>query len=651
MPLAQGWSGLLALGLLVAAVVLAHVLVAAAGRFPAGSVLTVLIPAGLAGGYFAARGAIEGGPMEVLRDSVPRLLTAARPAPPTVDLLMPGVVFVFCVAVVAAVSLRGTRLLGPPLAAVALYASGALLTGGSADPYGLAAVGVVAIALAGWVRRSEAPAVLGAVVGLVAVVLPAGDAFEPRELVQPPIADVQVANPLPRLAAWAAAPDTELLRLRGPQHAVRLAVLSKYTGASWRAATLYGPLGAVDAPALPPGGRVEGVSVEITVGALDGTWLPGMGRTVSTSLSDALVDPDSGALVLPRGLTPGLRYTVDGILDQPTDEQLAGAGVPGGAPVEEYLELPRLPADLAEYARTSVKSATNPYEQAVALEQVVRLDRVPDAEAPTGSSYARISQFLFGAPGTNGAGEGTAEQFATAYAVLARAVGLPTRVVVGFPPVPEGPDGYRVLRGVDVTAWPEVYFQGWGWVPFDPVSGTDSGPSAAAKREVLDRLASVTASPPTPPSDLPPLLPPPHAPPPQAAAEPPSRVWVVATGIALLPVLAAAVLATLRLARRSRLRRSGATGAWRHVLDQLVVSGRTPAPHLTAPAIAATIPDPAAHTLATLADRAAFAPYPPSPAATDPWTLARRARTAVARKAPWYRRLLWPIDPRPLRHR
>ncbi|WP_415360020.1 transglutaminase-like domain-containing protein [Saccharothrix sp. BKS2] len=70
----------------------------------------------------------------------------------------------------------------------------------------------------------------------------------------------------------------------------------------------------------------------------------------------------------------------------------------------------------------------------MAIEQVVKQGRAPDAQAPVGSSYARLERFLFGAPGEPGAGAGTAEQFASAFAVLGRAVGLPTRVVVGFQP-------------------------------------------------------------------------------------------------------------------------------------------------------------------------------------------------------------------------
>jgi Transglutaminase-like superfamily/Domain of unknown function (DUF4129) len=68
---------------------------------------------------------------------------------------------------------------------------------------------------------------------------------------------------------------------------------------------------------------------------------------------------------------------------------------------------------------------------------------------------------------------GYCEQFAGSFAALARAVGLPTRVAVGFTwgaQDPEEPTLYRV-RGVHAHAWPEVYFHGYGWVPFEPTPG------------------------------------------------------------------------------------------------------------------------------------------------------------------------------------
>ncbi|WP_436495438.1 DUF3488 and transglutaminase-like domain-containing protein [Actinokineospora sp. HUAS TT18] len=660
-PLSAGWSGSVAWPVFAGAVVVAFgaVLLANAVKLTTGLTLSVLVLGGLTAGYYVAKGAIAGGPIEVLRDSLPRLLTSARPAPPTLDLLMPGALLVFLVAVVVAVSLAGRSLIGPPAGAVVVYTAGALLTAGRADSRGLIACAIVVLAVLGWVLidRAEAArkapvvppvAVLTvlAAIALAAGILPGRNAFEPRELVQPPVTDIDVSNPLPKLASWAGMADTELLRVRGPELPVRLVALADYTGAAWQASSLYGPIGAVAAPDLPAGKHVQEADVEIRLGALDGTWLPTMGRPTSTSLGDVLIDPDSGSLVLPRGATPGLTYEMHGVVDKPSDDDLATAKVPDAS---RYLELPGLPATLADYARQAVANTNSPYEKAVALEQVVRLDRHPDAEAPVGSSYARIEQFLFGPAGDAGAGKGTAEQFATAFAVLARSVGLPTRVVVGFPPVPEGPDGYRVIRGIDATAWPEVYFSDWGWVPFDPVAGTDSGTSAAAKREVLNRLASTTAKPTAPASDLPALVIPTTQPAPSAAPRPQSRQWILLAGVVAVPLLVLVVLASLRAGRRSRLRRAGPQGAWAYVLDHLLLAGRSPARHLAAPDVAATVPDPAARALADLADRAAFAPE--KTASGDAWGLARKVRAGVRKSVPWHRRIFWGVDPRPLRRR
>jgi hypothetical protein len=502
------------------------------------------------------------------------------------------------------------------------------------------------------------PAVGVAVVALVAVGLPSGAAFEPRELVEPPVTGLGVASPLPQLASWAGLGDTELFRVRGPERAVRLVALSDYSGAAWRAASLYGPIGAVAAPDLPPGARVDEAEVEITITALNGSWLPTVGRPTAVTLDGAMVDPDSGSLVSLDELEPGLKYRVRGVLDVPDDTDLLEATVPTGDQTRRYVALPGLPYSLAEYARQIVRSARTPYERAVAIEQVVKQGRVPDAQAPVGSSYARLERFLFGAPGEPGANAGTAEQFASAFAVLGRAVGLPTRVVVGFQPA-AGEE--RVVRGSDATAWPEVYFAGWGWVPFDPVAGVSSGGSSAAqKREVLDRLASITASPTsTPLSTPPPLVTPSSAVAVQAPAE--SRRWVGYAVLGALPVLVLFVLAAARLARRRRLRAAGASGAWAYVLDGLLLAGRTPSPDRTAPDIASDMT--ASHMtaasgmaeqaleLARLAEFAAFAPVRPVVDIQDrghAWRLARQVRGGLRRDVPWYRRMFWAVDPRPL---
>lgn len=641
--LAAGWAGWLAAAVLAGAVVVTYVVAlgARAVRVPAGITVLAVLTAAVVGVYLVAPAP---GPLDAVLDSVPRLLTAPRPAPATPALLVPGVLLVVVVSLVSAMTLAARALVVPAAGGVVLYVAAALLTAGQADPHGFGAVVLLVVIAVGWVVIDR-PAVLSGVlvaglaaVAAVATVLPAHEPFEPRTLVTPPVTDLPVSSPLPRLAAWAASGDTELFRVRGARTATRLVALADYTGATWRASSLYGPLGTVAPPLLPDGVRRESATVEVTVGDLVVPWLPTTGRPVSTTAADAVVDPDSGSMVLPAGLRKGFTYRVTSTVDAPGDGDLVAAAVPDAVTARRYLALPGLPYSLAEYARRTVADARTPFEKAVAIEEVVRAGRTPNADAPVGSSYARLEAFLFGVPGSAGAGEGTAEQFASAFAVLARAVGLPTRVVVGFQPVPPAEDGVSVVRARDATAWPEVYFSGWGWVPFDPVSGTGDGAGAASRREVINRLATPTSSAPVASE---PVVPPPL--PSVVAAEPVGRSWVL---FGVVPVVVLGVLGALRAGRRFRLRRAGAVGAWGYVLDSLLLAGRSPARHRPAPEIAADVGVPGAAGVAALADRAAFGPSPVSSGGA--WSLARQVRAGLRRRVPWYRRVFWAVDPRPL---
>ena len=64
--------------------------------------------------------------------------------------------------------------------------------------------------------------------------------------------------------------------------------------------------------------------------------------------------------------------------------------------------------------------------------------------------------------------KGYCEQFAGTFAAFARALGIPSRVAVGFTQGTAGPDGLFHVEGKHAHAWPEVYFTGIGWVPFEP---------------------------------------------------------------------------------------------------------------------------------------------------------------------------------------
>jgi transglutaminase-like putative cysteine protease len=66
---------------------------------------------------------------------------------------------------------------------------------------------------------------------------------------------------------------------------------------------------------------------------------------------------------------------------------------------------------------------------------------------------------------------GYCEQFAGTYAAFARVVGLPSRVAVGFTQGEQRDDGRYYVQGKHAHAWPEIYFDGVGWVPFEPTPG------------------------------------------------------------------------------------------------------------------------------------------------------------------------------------
>ena len=63
---------------------------------------------------------------------------------------------------------------------------------------------------------------------------------------------------------------------------------------------------------------------------------------------------------------------------------------------------------------------------------------------------------------------GYCEQFAGTFAAFARVLGLPSRVAVGFTPGELRDDGRYYVQDKHAHAWPEIYFDGLGWVPFEP---------------------------------------------------------------------------------------------------------------------------------------------------------------------------------------
>ncbi|WP_129667275.1 transglutaminase domain-containing protein [Phytoactinopolyspora endophytica] len=665
-----------------------------------------------------------------LIDAVPRLLTGPRPAAADAEMLTPVALLVALttLAIFLLIGRDGRLGVTALVGAAVLYTAGALLTAGEADRYGVVALVVVVLAGAGWVLfdrshhrtradRAVARRVAGrrgallagaggmAVVGsvaLVAAALPNEDSFEPREHITPPMLNVETASPLPMLGLWGEQSDLELFRVRGqaPER-LGLVALPDFDGVGWRVDTQFRPLGAVGEPDLRPGAYRGGYDMAVEIIDLEGMWLPAAGTPEASSLSDGYVDLDTGAMLRPDGVHEGLRYALRGQVDQAPASVRRTAGLAAAVP-DRYLAVPGLPAPFAEYAASATEYAESRFDQAVALETLVRTGRTLDPLAPVGSSYARLQDFLFGDEGDPGAQSGTGEQFAAAFVVLARSLGLPSRLVVGFDvPTPDG-DGVSTVYGRHATAWPEVYLSQVGWLAFDPTP---------SDRDAGDGDREAITGPEEEPDDGEPEsgreddATPQPTPEPSAAGENSDGADETSSGLGVATVvagsggvLAAAAMAivVLRTLRRARHRRAGAMGAWNEVLDSLWLAGHRPAASLTAPDIASdlvrlaggregpvqgsvggeqapndgdTDPDDhgarvgaAAVSLASLADRAAFGPAPsaqrtprspggsaPGAGGGRPWALAVTVTRATRRHCGIRRRLLWWLDPRVLR--
>lgn len=611
-------------------------------------------------------------PWQLLADAVPRLVTGPRPAPAVPDLLAPGILLVGLVAVLVGVRTgRDRRHRASPLVgALVLYVAGTALTAGEADRWGLVAAALLVVTVAGWSLLGSVASGSGAVEGpvrqrfvaagaLAAVALPlvvAGalldraDAFDPRTVVDPPVTRVVVANPLPQLDAWARDPERELFGVTGDVFPLHLAVLTDYDGAAWAAPSAFRPLGEAD-PVLPAGDRRARVVNRVTLVDLPRPWLPVSGSPQSVGLGSALVDADSGSLIDPRA-TSGTSYDVVGLVDAPDDATALAAALPDPVAVPaQLLAIPGIPEGLREYARSAVEGAGTPFARAKAIEAAVRGTRTLDPEAPGGSSYRRVQTFLLGEEGTSGAQAGGPEQFATSFAVLARAVGLPTRVVVGFTPgtdAVEGSPGTRLVRGRDALAWPEVYFAGAGWVPFSPT------PEVAEFGPDVDDDAPIPSVPPTPAANPSGAVTVEVAAPPGAQRGTDLAPILVGTaavlGAALLPLL---VLGAMRLRLRAAHRRAGVPGAWAELLDVAHLadlrSHDGQDAREVATALDLTAGGSAARAVVRAAEHDAWAPDPSATTADAAWRGTREVARGVRRSLPPRRRLLWGVTPSVLR--
>ncbi|WP_402467964.1 transglutaminase family protein [Isoptericola aurantiacus] len=188
----------------------------------------------------------------------------------------------------------------------------------------------------------------------------------------------------------------------------------------------------------------------------------------------------------------GDRYVV-GVRERSLDVEVLRAAGPGTA-VDAYLDVPGTDHadDVAALAAEVAADAPTAYDQAVALQDWLRDPSTftYSTQLPRGGTGDPVWDFLQHRTGY-------CVQFATTMAVMARTLGIPSRLGVGFLPgdTVEASDGSPIWRvtGQDSHAWPELYFEGLGWVRFEPTPAVQTG--AAPEYTTEQSSGSATSAP------------------------------------------------------------------------------------------------------------------------------------------------------------
>lgn len=271
------------------------------------------------------------------------------------------------------------------------------------------------------------------------------------------------------------------------------------------------PLNAIEVTPLPGAGGETGTLdatkwswVSGTTTARSTTTLTGRGTTYRTVGLPYLMT--SSAL---RERASYSQMTAWPVAFSPASAVSAGAGADVGAlaaSLAPYLALPGdVPEDITDTAQAIAQGAGDRLSAVADLVSWFTFgDFTYDESAPytpgtdAGDPYSVMEAFLK-------TRSGYCVHFASTFTVMARTLGIPTRLVVGY--AARAANGWSGASARNLHAWPEVYFEGLGWVAFEPTPGgagwrADTGSDANAPEYALPG-ASASASPSTSPDDTP----------------------------------------------------------------------------------------------------------------------------------------------------
>lgn len=310
-----------------------------------------------------------------------------------------------------------------------------------------------------------------------------------RDRYNPPLDPHEYTSPLSGMRAYVKyhKKDT-LLSVKGLPAGtpVRLAVMDRFDGNVWNLSDSSDAMDSSDYRKV--GDQIvttehgERYRATFTPGkGLNTQWLPLAGAASSINYPDDnfYYNPDTCSAIVPEGTQAGQSYQVTGIIaPTPSHAQISNARA-------EHLRQPAakdVPDSASKLATALTGKQATAGKTAQTLAQTLKTKGwfshglSGDYPSLPGHGNYRIDDMLGGS-----AMVGDSEQYASAMALMARELGLPSRVVLGF--LPKDKDGEisksRTSRGStagaktdftgnDIAAWTEINLKGYGWVAFYP---------------------------------------------------------------------------------------------------------------------------------------------------------------------------------------
>ncbi|MFI2565113.1 DUF3488 and DUF4129 domain-containing transglutaminase family protein [Paenarthrobacter sp. NPDC018779] len=249
-------------------------------------------------------------------------------------------------------------------------------------------------------------------------------------------------------------------------------------------------------------GDVVNAVTSINAGLFTSPYLPAPFAPVSVNGLNGrwTWDPNTLSIMSTETSTLAQRYVVFSAAPKVTAQTLSQANAAPRSISDDFLRIPgNLPGIVRETADKVTASSGNNYAKALAIQKFLRSGefsyslQAPVQNGYDGNGLSVLADFL-------SVKAGYCVHFSSAMAVMARVEGIPSRIAVGYAPgrltgesvalVGQGSFPEYEVDARDAHAWPELYFEGLGWVPFEPTPSRGVVPDYATDSSVTGNLST-----------------------------------------------------------------------------------------------------------------------------------------------------------------